>query len=164
MKTTNKKIKNSIRTKEKTFDKKKKGFTLIELVVVVSIMAILLIIALPKFASIQENAKKKADVATAKNIAMALNAEMSCGSDIEKIDKNKDIINKYFDGDIKQQAKVTKDEKPGFVVYIKDEDIKIFTGKRQVYPELKENQAKPTDCKSIEILEDRNSSKIDDGN
>lgn len=51
--------------------KKKSGFTLIELMIVISIMVVLAAIAVPKYASIQSNAKLNADLASAKVIADA---------------------------------------------------------------------------------------------
>lgn len=47
---------------------KKKGFTLIELIIVIAIIAILAAIAIPNFLDIQRKAKINADIATAKNI------------------------------------------------------------------------------------------------
>lgn len=49
--------------------KKKKGFTLIELIIVIAIIGILAVIAVPKFGSVQKDAKIKADIATAKQIS-----------------------------------------------------------------------------------------------
>ena len=42
-------------------NKKKKGFTLIELIIVIAIIAILAAIAIPNFLSIQRKSKVKAD-------------------------------------------------------------------------------------------------------
>lgn len=52
--------------------KRKNGFTLIELMIVISIMVVLAAITVPKYASIQKDAKVKADIATAKTIADAV--------------------------------------------------------------------------------------------
>ena len=59
--------------------KNKKGFTLIELIVVIAILGILAMIAIPRFAGFQEAAKHKADVATGKSIATIISAEMATG-------------------------------------------------------------------------------------
>ncbi|MEG2288731.1 MAG: prepilin-type N-terminal cleavage/methylation domain-containing protein [Clostridium sp.] len=42
-------------------NKKKKGFTLIELIIVLAVMAIIALIAIPNFAAVRENSKAKAD-------------------------------------------------------------------------------------------------------
>ena len=58
----------SIRKMNELSKKKKKGFTLVELIIVIAIIAILAAIAIPKFGQITRNANIKADIATAKNI------------------------------------------------------------------------------------------------
>lgn len=49
--------------------KKEKGFTLIELIIVIAVLGILSAIAIPKFSNVSKNAKKNTDIANAKIIA-----------------------------------------------------------------------------------------------
>lgn len=49
--------------------KNKKGFTLIELIIVIAILGIIATIAVPKFAGMQDKAKRGADITSAKAIA-----------------------------------------------------------------------------------------------
>ena len=48
--------------------KKKKGFTLVELIIVIAIIAILAALAIPKFGQVRTDAKVSNDIAAAKNI------------------------------------------------------------------------------------------------
>jgi type IV pilus assembly protein PilA len=59
--------------------KKKRGFTLIELIIVIAIIAILAAIAIPKFGEVRKDAALKADVANAKTIANSATALMADG-------------------------------------------------------------------------------------
>lgn len=56
----------------KNLKNKKKGFTLIELIIVIAIIAILAAVAIPKFGEVRKNAALKSDVANAKTIANAV--------------------------------------------------------------------------------------------
>lgn len=58
--------------------KKRKGFTLIELIIVLAVMAIIAAIAIPNFAAVTTNAKKKADIQsceTIKRVSLTLVAQ-----------------------------------------------------------------------------------------
>ncbi|WP_279285495.1 prepilin-type N-terminal cleavage/methylation domain-containing protein [Clostridium sp. C8-1-8] len=71
--------------------KKKKGFTLIELIIVIAIIAILAAIAIPKFINIKKDANIKADIANAKTISNAVSALVangSLGQSVTAIDPN----------------------------------------------------------------------------
>lgn len=60
--------------------KKTNGFTLIEMVIVITIIGILSSIAVTKYSQVQENAKKNADYATAANLATAAMISISDGN------------------------------------------------------------------------------------
>jgi len=58
---------------------KKRGFTIIELVIVIAIIGIIVSISLPKFSAVQKDAKEKADIASAKVITDATYAQIVRG-------------------------------------------------------------------------------------
>jgi type IV pilus assembly protein PilA len=67
--------KNNLQTK-----KKKKGFTLVELIIVIAVIAVLAAIAIPKFGAVKQDANKRADQANAKIIATAVASAVADGA------------------------------------------------------------------------------------
>lgn len=66
--------------KVKKMNKKKKGFTLIELIIVIAIIAILAAMAIPKFSAVRVDARVSNDVAAAKNIQTAAQTLIANGA------------------------------------------------------------------------------------
>lgn len=72
---------NSLLIKKKNeLQKKKKGFTLVELIIVIAIIAVLIALAIPKFGTVIENSNQKADQAAAKNIATIVAQKVAEGT------------------------------------------------------------------------------------
>ena len=70
-------MKNNLKNNLK--NKKKKGFTLIELIIVIAIIAIIAAIAIPKFGEVRKDAAFKSDIANAKTIANAATTLLADG-------------------------------------------------------------------------------------
>lgn len=69
-----------IKMEEKPMKKlKKKGFTLIELIVVIAILGILAMIAIPRLSGFQESARTKSDLATFTTMDKAVTAAVANG-------------------------------------------------------------------------------------
>ncbi|ERI94166.1 prepilin-type cleavage/methylation protein [Clostridiales bacterium oral taxon 876 str. F0540] len=64
----------------KNVKKKRKGFTLIELIIVLAIMAIIAAIAIPNFTAVRNNSRNKADVQSAETIKRTVMMLVADGS------------------------------------------------------------------------------------
>lgn len=119
--------------------KKKKGFTLIELIIVISIIAVLAAIAVPKYGEIQKDAKIKADIASAKVIADATVALIAQ----DKITKSAYTTEALLGNDIKgylQTVPVVKAVTGDFKVKIDANDnVEVTVGTFSLFPIPNEN-------------------------
>ncbi|WP_315068349.1 prepilin-type N-terminal cleavage/methylation domain-containing protein [uncultured Clostridium sp.] len=117
--------------------RKKKGFTLIELIIVIAIIAIIAAIAMPKFGKIKSDANLAADQANGKIIATAVASAASEGltPDSGSISSNSNYIT-YIDGkNVPIPKSVTNSS--FYITYSETDGTKVFIGDatgKQVYP------------------------------
>jgi prepilin-type N-terminal cleavage/methylation domain len=128
----------SIRKMNELSKKKKKGFTLVELIIVIAIIAILAAIAIPKFGEITKKSNVTADIATAKNLsgiaAQAVTDNQNLLGTNSGTDTTKTAIAGKLDGGTDNWP-TTKVTKKAFVVTIESNgDITVGDGTDEIYP------------------------------
>ena len=115
---------------KKIIMKKRRGFTLIELVIVVAILGVLSSIALVKFGDVEKNSKVNADYVTANNIATAAKLAINSDPSISEVSIDYLVENNYLEGKPKVQSQKDKN----FEVYTENEDIKVKVDGQTFYP------------------------------
>ncbi len=117
--------------------KKRKGFTLVEMVIVVVILGILSSMALMKYNNVQENAKKKADYATASTIATATIVAMNDGQISGDQVKVSELVSKgYLQSDVKCNS-----TGKCFDITINGDSVSISSNNEPYYPKPEESSA-----------------------
>ena len=126
------KIKNGIKDtisvrKATVFAKKRKGFSLIEVVIAITLMAILSGIAMASYTKVQQDAKKNMDYTTAANIATAAQLADADGVtvSIESL-----VSNNYLQSTPKSQ----QNNGGAFTVTASDGKVIVMLGQEQDYP------------------------------
>lgn len=88
--------------------RKRKGFTLIELIVVIAILAILAAIAIPTFLGTLTKARNRADIASARVIVSAFQVALAEGNPVASIDTVGELVTaNYLDKAPVPQTKST---------------------------------------------------------
>ena len=118
--------------KFKSLQKKKRaGFTLVEMVIVVTILGILSGIGFMKFGNVQETSRKNADYVTAANLATATSLYISeHPKEVEISDKDNEKIIDTSTLKSKPQSEGDK-----FVIkLLKDGEIQVLSNNKIFYP------------------------------
>lgn len=123
--------------KEMVKNRKKKGFTLIELIIVIAIIAILAAMAIPKFSAIRMESKVSNDVAAAKNIqtiaaTLVANGTWKAGDSKQSSDPD---IKDRLDGKMAQTGNSEATNSVFTINIGANESITVTCSGKELYPD-----------------------------
>ena len=112
--------------------KRREGFTLVEMVVVVTILGVLSGLGFTKFEGVQAKAKENADYIAASNLATAGNLYLNDNSTSESTLDADNLLGEYIVSVPKPQSVSEVSE---FTIYISDGSVTyVMAGETQFYP------------------------------
>lgn len=124
--------------KLKKIRKNNKGFTLIEMVIVITIIGLLTSVAVTKYDKVQQNAKLNADYATAANLATAVSVAINDGLDDGITPITTEILLKK--GYIQFEPKSKSVPNKSFSIVNNKDTITVRVGDDIFYPKPEKNK------------------------
>ena len=121
--------------------KKKKGFTLIEIMIVVAIVLSLSIIASIKYMDILESNNVKLDIINARTIAegielAGISGDIDLNVNVSNMTINNEKLKKYIDVTVVPKSKKYSSNNPSFLYTIQNKKVFIFANGQELYPNV----------------------------
>lgn len=119
--------------------KMKKGFTLIEILIVITILLSLSVLGALKYISVVEENNVNLDLVNARTIAegvklAGLSNAIDLKTDVSNQPINSEALKKYLDGDMKPKSKKYGENNASFVYSIQDQKITVSANGQTLYP------------------------------